>query len=137
MSVPTKNGGSIVSFAIHENSQPPCKRGNQRHDFLVAQLRQNETTRVGFRNYRGQRVVAVKQKSIEQCIKGPCSLRVLSNFEVARSFLIDSLHNIYLGLTVSTLRDIIKSQLYYCRNAFYRFGSVPKIKRKIGQFILV
>lgn len=81
---------------------------------LVAQSGQNETIRVGFRNCRGQRVVAVKQKSIEQCIKGPCSLRVLLNFEVARSFLIDSLHNIYLGLTVSTLRNIIKSYVYDC-----------------------
>lgn len=52
-------------------------------------------------NYRGRGALAEIHKKSEKGVKSPCVLRTLSKFDVGRSFLVDSLHNIYLGLFVS------------------------------------
>ncbi|CAF4361359.1 unnamed protein product, partial [Rotaria sp. Silwood2] len=48
--------------------------------------------------YRGRRALIETHKNTEKGVKGPCLLRTLSCFDVGSSFLVDSLHNIYLGL---------------------------------------
>ena len=50
---------------------------------------------------RGRRALEKEHRQKEKGVKGRCVLRSLSCFDVGRSFLIDSLHNIYLGLFVS------------------------------------
>jgi hypothetical protein len=105
ISVSTKNDGSVVSFAIYENDQPTRIRTNERHDLLLQQLRQAEIQLAAFKGHRGRGALTQAYKNIEKRFKGPCILRTLSAFDVGRSFLVDSLHNIYLGVFVS--RSII------------------------------
>lgn len=56
-----------------------------------------------FDNYRGRGALAQTHKDLEKGLKGGCVLRSLSKFDVGRSFLVDSLHNIYLGVVVSLM----------------------------------
>ncbi|CAF2107921.1 unnamed protein product [Rotaria magnacalcarata] len=98
ISVPTNNHGSIVSFAIYENDQLAYERTNERHDLLLEQQRKNKIQMANFTRYRGRRALIEAHKNTEKGIKGPCMLRILSYFDVGHSFLVDSLHNIYLGL---------------------------------------
>ena len=46
-------------------------------------------------------------------LKGPCALRTLRHFDVYRSFLSDTLHNLYSGAVVSdaSLRILEKKQV--------------------------
>ena len=100
LSVPTKKGGSVVTFTLFGNGQPICKRTNERHDLLLEQLRRNEVELAGFTSYRGRPALIDAHRKTEKGVKGPCILRALSKFDVGRSFLVDSLHNIYLGVFV-------------------------------------
>ena len=99
--MPTKKDGSVVSFSIDGNDQSACERTNERHDLLLEQLRRNEIELAAFTSYRGRGALTQAHKITEKGVKGPCILRTLSKFDVGRSFLVDSLHNIYLGLFVS------------------------------------
>ena len=44
--------------------------------------------------------------------KGPCAFRQLSHFDVYGSFLCDTLHNLYLGVTVRLFSLFFKATLY-------------------------
>ena len=52
---------------------------------------------------RGQKKLLTKHQLSAKGFRGPCILRSLSHFDVGSSFLVDSLHNVYLGVFVSTL----------------------------------
>ena len=113
MSVATKKAGSVVSFSMYENDPPACLRTNERHDLLLDQVRRNEIELAAFTSYRGRRALIQMHKNLEKGVKGFCVLRSLSKFDVGRSFLIDSLHNIYLGVVVS----LITFLLFTCSNS--------------------
>ncbi|CAF4166937.1 unnamed protein product [Rotaria magnacalcarata] len=98
VSVPTKNDGSVVSFAIYENNTNACERTNERYDLLQQEVKMNENQLANFTGSRGRPALIEVHKNAEKGIKGPCLLRALSKFDVGRCFLVDSLHNIYLGL---------------------------------------
>ena len=100
-SVSTNNDGSIVSFTIHDSTPLACERTNERHDFLLQQLRTNEIELARLPSNRGRNALLKKQRKTEKGVKGSCILRSLSKFDVGRSFLVDSLQNMYLGLFVS------------------------------------
>ena len=99
--MPTKKNGSIVSFAICQNGPSANARTNDRHDELLEQLRRNEDQLSKLSNRRGRRAFKETHKNEVKGVKGPCILRKLRKFDVGQSFLVDSLHNIYLGLFVS------------------------------------
>lgn len=50
---------------------------------------------------RDIRLATQRHKEIEMGLKGLCILRELKFFDVGISFVVDSLHNIYLGVFVS------------------------------------
>jgi hypothetical protein len=86
---------------MYGNDPPTCERTNERHDLLLEQLRRNEIELASFSSYRGRPAIIEAHKKTVKGVKGSCILRTLSKFDVGRSFLVDSLHNIYLGLFVS------------------------------------
>lgn len=100
--MPTNKNGSIVSFAIGEDNPPAHARTNDRHDELLEQLRRNEDQLSKLTNCHGRRAFKEAHKNAVKGVKGPCVLRNLLKFDVGKSFLVDSLHNIYLGLFVSS-----------------------------------
>ena len=102
-SVPTNNQGSIVSFAFYENGDPVFERSNARHDFYLSQLRKNSIQLAKFTGSHGRPALLQSHRNAVKGAKGPCTFRSLSRFDVGHSFLFDSLHNLYLGLFVSTL----------------------------------
>lgn len=92
-----------MSFAIYKNGHLACERTNERHDLLIEQIRKNEIEMANTQRGRGRQVLAEKHKITEKGLKSPCLLRKLSKFDFGYSFLVDSLHNIYLGLFVSAI----------------------------------
>ena len=66
ISIPTKNAGSIVSFAIYERDQPTYERTKERHDILLQQLRTNKIELAGFTNYRGWRALIERHQNTEK-----------------------------------------------------------------------
>ncbi|CAF1316255.1 unnamed protein product [Adineta ricciae] len=62
VSVPTKKNGSVVSFAIYESDLPANERTNERHDFLLQQVHENETE-LAASSYRGRRGLIEKHKT--------------------------------------------------------------------------
>lgn len=94
--------GVVRSFAAELNTlQDLEERCNIRYDVLLA-LRQH---------YDIQRAALPKGKEKRQWqddqrksfgILGPCVLRSCSMFDVGRSFMADSLHNVYTGAFVSS-----------------------------------
>lgn len=101
-SVSTRNEGSVVSFAIYENSDPVFERSNARHDFYQKHLKQYAAQLSHDSGSRGRSAMLKAQKNLVKGAAGPCILRSLSHFDVGQSFMFDSLHNLYLGLFVST-----------------------------------
>lgn len=114
----TNNDGSVVSFAIYESIPLTSERTNERHDFLLQQLRTNEAELARHPSNRGRNALLKKQRKTEKGVKGLCILRPLSNFDVGRSFLVDSLHNVYLGLFVSMNNIFVPH--YLLRKSVYR-----------------
>lgn len=99
-SVSTRNEGSVVSFAMYENSDPVFERSNARHDFYQDHLRRNATQLSQYPGSRGRSALLKSQKNLVKGATGPCILRSLSYFDVGQCFMFDSLHNLYLGLFV-------------------------------------
>ncbi|CAF4002871.1 unnamed protein product, partial [Rotaria sordida] len=77
-SVPTKNDGSVVSFAIYENDPSACARTNERHDKLLEQLRINQDHLSKLTNKRGRRALMKAHKIAQRGVSSLCSLRTLS-----------------------------------------------------------
>lgn len=101
-SVSTRNEGSIVSFAIYENTDPVFERSNARHDFYQKHLKRNAVQLSHYSGSRGRPALLKSHKNLVKGATGPCILRSLSHFDVGQSFMFDSLHNLYLGLFIST-----------------------------------
>lgn len=99
--MPTKNDGSVVSFPIYLNEQPALKRSNERHDLLLQLIDTNRIELCNFVGRAGVGALKEKHRLSEKGLKGPSPFRQLSRFDVGYSFLVDSLHNIHLGLFVS------------------------------------
>ena len=78
-------------------------RNNEQHDELVAIYQINERELATFiqQGNRGRDKLEEKHKLDAKGIRGPCALRPLAYFDVGSCFLIDSLHNVYLGAFVS------------------------------------
>ena len=100
--VATDKGGHVNSFAWErEKADEIFDRSNQRHDDLIDLQMLNGLLLQSL--IGGKRTAQVKaNKQTEKGILGPCILRRLSNFDVGKSFLVDSLHNVYLGAFVSS-----------------------------------
>lgn len=79
------------------------KRNNQRHDELLLIYEANEKELAAFikRGDRGRDKLEKKHQLLVKGIQGPCVLRSLAYFDVGSSFVVDSLHNVYLGVFVS------------------------------------
>ena len=100
--MPTNANGPIVSFAICQNNPSANARTNDRHDELLEQLRRNEDQLSKLSNRHGRHVFKEAHKNEVKGVKGHCVLRKLRKFDASQSFLMDSLHNIYLCLLVSS-----------------------------------
>lgn len=97
----TNKGGHVNSFSWElEKPDEIFARSNERHDELV-QLKHTNEQALGSL-IGGRRTFQLKlNKKSEKGILGLCILRRLSRFDVGKSFLVDSLHNVYLGTFVS------------------------------------
>lgn len=95
--------GRCNTFVIGENDVLQ-RRSNERHDELVMVLEKNAAELSDFINKgsRGKEKLEKQHRLAEKGIRGPCVLRPLTYFDVGKSFLSDSLHNVYLGAFVST-----------------------------------
>ena len=97
----TENGGHVRSFSIARSDFDGIHgRSNERYDALFDLLKLQEQLR-NCLPLNQQRKAAITDKSTEKGILGECILRQLGHFDVGRSFMVDSLHNIYLGAFVS------------------------------------
>lgn len=96
--------GRCNTFAIGETDVYK-RRSNERHDELVLVLEKNGIELADFirKGSRGREKLEKQHRLAEKGIRGPCVLRPLTYFDVGKSFLIDSLHNVYLGAFVSTI----------------------------------
>ena len=112
-SVSTKNEGSIVSFAIEENQALVFERSNERHDFYQQQIERNIIELASFGSSHGRSAFLQAQKKTVKGAKGPCVLRSLSRFDVGRSFVFGSLHNLYLGLFVSEVLVLNAQKIFF------------------------
>ncbi|CAF1577303.1 unnamed protein product [Adineta ricciae] len=76
------------------------KRDNKRYDELLLVYESNAKELAAFieRGTRGRNKLMNKHKLSVKGIQGPCVLRSLAYFDVGSSFLVDSLHNVYLGV---------------------------------------
>ncbi len=82
------------------------KRSNTRHDELLIIYQENAKELAAFierGGSRGRKKLVEKHQLLVKGIEGPCVLRSLAYFDVGSSFLVDSLHNVYLGAFVSII----------------------------------
>ena len=96
-------------------------RDDKNHYIRVFPISNDPTGQPEFRsNENYDRVMEIMNPSDEQRkgYMGSCSMRSLKYFDVGRSFLADSLHNLYGGVMVSELRDLLlrsaKIVFYFC-----------------------
>jgi hypothetical protein len=66
---------------------------------------------------RDIRIAKERHKNNEMGLKRPCILRELEHFDVGKSFVVDSLHNIYLGVFVSFTENLFFI-LFYIETSF-------------------
>lgn len=101
--VRTENDGNVRSFAMtsHDFDQIEI-RCNMRYDILLDLKFLHERIQKTFP--AGKKKQLMKKHKIEgKGILGPCILRQLSYFDVGRSFMADTLHNVYIGAFVCGL----------------------------------
>ena len=99
--IATENGGHVRSFAqSHQDFNLIHERSNDRYDALIDLLQLHRHLRSFLPNSK-QKKSAINDKKNEKGIVGECLLRQLAYFDVGRSFMVDSLHNIYIGAFVS------------------------------------
>ena len=99
--IATENGGHVRSFAqSHQDFNLIHERSNDRYDALIDLLQLHRHLRSFLPNSK-QKKSGINDKKNERGIVGECLLRQLAYFDVGRSFMVDSLHNIYTGVFVS------------------------------------
>ena len=99
--VSTNKGGHVRSFSLdsQELSAVIC-RSNERYDVLIDIFElQKQLKNLWPRGLHSKDPPIDKQN--EKGIMGVCLLRELIYFDVGRSFMTDSLHNVYIGALVS------------------------------------
>lgn len=96
----THRGGNVRSFSMSQDDidNTPA-RSNERYDILINMFQLQQQ----FRNLwpkKKQLMNDLANEKNEKGVAGVCILRELAFFDVGRSFMADSLHNIYIGLFV-------------------------------------
>lgn len=134
-SVATRNDGTIVSFVVNEDDPPAVERCNERHDFYQEQLKKNAVELANFTGSHGRSALLKEHKKSLKGSKGPSPFRSLSKFDVGRSFAFDSLHNLYLGLFVSSCFAESFINSIFCRSDFSHCGSVLSTRTTFGRFL--
>jgi len=98
--VETDKRGHVRSFSASqydiENTPTRC---NERYDMLINVFELQQQLRSIWPKKKRLMIELANEKN-EKGIMGICSLRELAHFDVGRSFMTDSLHNIYIGVFV-------------------------------------
>lgn len=99
--VPTNNGGHVRSFSIKNHElNDLITRSNERYDTLIDIIEiQKDLANIWPRQRLSKKPPIDKRN--EKGLMGICVLRGLRYFDVGRSFMADSLHNIYIGAFVN------------------------------------
>jgi hypothetical protein len=99
--VPTDNRGYVRSFATNgQELNELVPRSNDRYDVLIGVFEvQKQLNNLWVRDRYSRKPPTDKLN--EKGLMGVCLLRELAHFDVGRSFMADSLHNVYLGAFVS------------------------------------
>ena len=99
--VATDNRGHVRSFTLsHQDFQSIHIRSNERYDALFDLFQLQKHLRSFLPLNKRQKSAIIDRKG-EKGILGECIFRQLAYFDVGRSFMVDSLHNIYIGAFVS------------------------------------
>ena len=98
--VGTDKGGHVRSFSVNqydiENIPTRC---NERYDVLINVFELQQQLRSIWPKKK-RLMIELANEENEKGIMGVCPLRELAHFDVGRSFMTDSLHNIYIGVFV-------------------------------------
>ncbi|CAF3863670.1 unnamed protein product [Rotaria magnacalcarata] len=95
--VPTKNDGNVRSFSMdYDNTINVTKRSNKRYDELITIYQLQQQLKDLWPNKKKLPDVLIDEQR-EKGIVGVCLFRDLTYFDVGRSFMSDSLHNVYIG----------------------------------------
>ena len=99
--VPTNNGGHDRSFSIEDHQlNDLVVRSNEHYDILIDIFQIQEDLRNLWPRHRQSKEPPVDKRN-EKGVMGICLLRELTYFDVGRSFMADSLHNVYIGAFVN------------------------------------
>lgn len=135
--VPTRKGGHVRSFAATDADLGDIlMRSNERYDILIEILELQQQLKDLWPRDRRSTEPPVDKRN-EKGLIGNCVFRELKYFDVGRSFLADSLHNVYIGAFV--IADSSPSCLLFLyslfRNECSIFGSALVIEKKIGTLV--
>ena len=99
--VPTDKKGYVRSFATNDQElNELIPRSNDRYDLLIDVFEvQKQLNSLWVRDRYSRKPPTDKLN--EKGLMGVCLLRELAHFDVGRSFMADSLHNVYIGAFVS------------------------------------
>ncbi|CAF4840678.1 unnamed protein product [Rotaria sp. Silwood1] len=118
--VETEGGGHVTSFIINadETINP---RSNDQYNELLETMKLNNEELASLTTDRDIKAAKLRHTESQMGLKGPCCLRELKYFDFGQSFVVDSLHNIYLG----AFKKVILSRLKIAYNGkiFYMGGS--------------
>ncbi|CAF3617238.1 unnamed protein product [Rotaria sp. Silwood1] len=94
--VETEGGGHVTSFIINadETINP---RSNDQYNELLETMKLNNEELASLTTDRDIKAAKLRHTESQMGLKGPCCLRELKYFDFGQSFVVDSLHNIYLG----------------------------------------
>jgi hypothetical protein len=96
----TKKGGNVRSFSTSQNDIDNIPvRCNEHYDILINLFELQQQLRDLWPKKK-QLMVQLADEKNEKGIMGVCLFRELAHFDVGRSFMADSLHNIYIGAFV-------------------------------------
>ena len=135
--VRTRKGGHVRSFAATDaDLDDTLVRSNERYDVLIDILELQQQLKDLWPRDRHSTEPPVDKRN-EKGLMGKCVFRDLKYFDVGRSFLADSLHNVYIGAFV--IADSLPSCLLRLwslfRNECLIFGSALTIEKKIGTLV--
>ncbi|CAF1528663.1 unnamed protein product [Adineta ricciae] len=96
--LPTDRGGHVRSFSMTQHDIDNIQiRSNERYDHLINLFELQKQLR-NLWPKRNRLIDELTDEQNEKGIAGICLFRELLHFDVGRSFMADSLHNIYIGL---------------------------------------
>ena len=111
--VATDNGGHVRSFSLnHADFDSIHSRSNERYDALLDLWKLQKHPRNSLPFHKRQKSAIVDKRN-EKGIVGECLYRRLAHFDVGQSFMVNSLHNIYIGAFVSINYFCILMLLWY------------------------